>query len=99
MSTELGQCTAKVQARDRWEMFRPRTCSRKATVSRDGKSFCELHDPVALARRAALRDAEYAKQREEMTRAHQDRIVGESIRVNDPDRYVAILNDLQVKYG
>ncbi len=58
-----GDCSAparKLIAGDGW---RYDTCSRKATVEREGKGYCKQHDPV---RRKELQDENDKKRRAEM---------------------------------
>jgi uncharacterized Zn finger protein (UPF0148 family) len=49
------QCCASVH---RAHMFRPGRCERKATVERDGKFYCAVHDPVFVEKKRAHRRTE-----------------------------------------
>lgn len=77
---ELGRCEGRVNSSvgDPW---RPRLCSRRATVERDGKRFCALHDPEARKQRgeeryAALK-ARFASEAAAITRGQILRAIGE----------------------
>lgn len=40
------QCSATVYPKEQWGAFHGHGCARKATIERDGKWYCGLHDPV-----------------------------------------------------
>ena len=59
-----------------------RHCSRKAVVTRDGKSYCKMHDPEYLRARRAEKQVEWDKQwevegaRVSLGRAQQRAVAG-----------------------
>ena len=54
MTTPTVYCSERVSDAVSW---RNRPCSRKATVTRDGKPYCGVHDPVRVTERYAKRQA------------------------------------------
>lgn len=57
--TEKHQCSGKV-----WHDLHYYPCSINATVERDGKWYCGIHDPVKVKEREEKTDAEYRYRRE-----------------------------------
>jgi hypothetical protein len=51
----MDKCKARVQSRNIWDDFHPRTCSRKAV--KDG--FCLIHHPEEETKREKLRGERY----------------------------------------
>lgn len=59
------QCSANVY---RSGEFRPSRCTKKATVTRDDKPYCTIHDPVRVKVKIEKRDAEWAARNAEIGR-------------------------------
>lgn len=59
------QCSASVYYSGE---FRPSPCTKKAMVTRDGKAYCTIHDPVRVKIKAEERDAKWAKKNAEIDR-------------------------------
>lgn len=51
-----AKCSAKFWPRGAWHA---RSCNNDAKVIRDGKHYCRSHDPEAIKKRIAKRDAKY----------------------------------------
>ncbi len=54
------QCCKDVRTQGTAIHYHP--CPYKATVTRDGKHYCKIHDPVEAAKRDKARDAKYTAQ-------------------------------------
>jgi hypothetical protein len=52
------RCTESVSEQGRWGCFHQHQCLRKGAVTRDGKLYCKIHDPVF---KAELRKSKEAK--------------------------------------
>jgi uncharacterized Zn finger protein (UPF0148 family) len=55
----LGKCSVMVADPKGWHRY---TCARPATVERDGKLFCSIHDPEYVKRKSEERSAKWRKQ-------------------------------------
>ncbi len=66
---KAGFCCIKIKDDGRWNY---RQCSRKATVVRDGKEYCDTHDPENVKKR---REASAERWRDEMARDSKRRRV------------------------
>jgi hypothetical protein len=66
------RCTESVSEQGRWGCFHQHQCEKLATVERDGKKYCKIHDPDYKAEKrragAAKRDAEYAEGKKKWAR-------------------------------
>ena len=59
---EEGKCCVTVYPNEQWGIFHGHQCTRKATVERDGKHYCTIHDPVRIQEK---REARHKKWDEE----------------------------------
>lgn len=59
--TEKRQCSAQVLPEGQWGAFHPYQCSKNATVQRDGKWYCKIHDPEYRKAKAANRTTEWKR--------------------------------------
>lgn len=48
--------------------FRSNACGKTAKMEHEGKHYCGIHDPLKNAKKAAEREAQWAKEREESAR-------------------------------
>lgn len=55
-----------------WGGCYKRQCSRKRKVTRDGKHYCNQHDPVKVAERDRIANEEWKKERETRAKARTE---------------------------
>ena len=56
------QCSVKVYPADQWGAFHPHQCLKKATVEREGKHYCTIHDPEYVKEESKKRRAKWDEQ-------------------------------------
>ncbi len=60
---EKKQCCVQVYPKERWGAFYGHICDRNATIERDGKHYCTIHDPVRTEKKAEERDKKWEEER------------------------------------
>ena len=53
----------------RWDGYHYRDCSKPAKVEVEGKHYCGIHNPIAIAEKQAKRDAKWAEERKAEAKA------------------------------
>lgn len=104
MATTGKKCCESVYDPGR---FRPRGCSKNATVERDGKPYCGLHDPDRVEAKRAERHAkldrqwaaERAAKQQEAERQELERLSGIRYLTHDELRAVIAAGGIQAMLG
>lgn len=52
-------CSVKVYPRESFGAFHGYSCTKKVKVEREGKSYCSIHDPEAVKRRALAQNKKW----------------------------------------
>lgn len=90
---------AKCSARVGYDSYWPSQCSRGATVTRDNKPYCTIHDPEYIKEKQAKKDAKWkAEWTEVRTNADlRDTAIAQCKKVN-PDNPQAVAESIQALY-
>ncbi len=54
---DLGQCSVRVAPNTQWGAFQQHQCYKKATIIRDGKPYCKIHDPEYIKQKDTKMEA------------------------------------------
>ena len=71
------KCSEMVPEKSRWGFLNRHQCEKKVKVTRDGKSYCKIHDPEYIAAQKKTREARWQKKWEEekaYTKLHSARL-------------------------
>lgn len=63
MAQNRHQCCKRIYSGARWDIG-GHPCARNATVQQDGRWWCSMHTPEAVARQEAAKDARWRAERE-----------------------------------
>ncbi len=55
------QCSEKVSSEGSWGSFHQHKCQRPATIERDGKWYCKIHDPEYIKEKDKARTEEWER--------------------------------------
>jgi hypothetical protein len=75
--SEQQQCSERVRGESRWPSFHQ--CSRKGTLTHNGKLYCKQHYPPNVEQKDAEREARWARESELNTLKYEIRSRGEDV--------------------
>lgn len=91
MAKPTTGCSKRVYA----GTFKGHPCTKPATVEREGKAYCTVHDPERKAKLRREREDAAERDRRARIAGAEDQIVGARIRRTNPKLYESLLNNIE----